>query len=307
MTAAGGAGPSPQVRGTLITLLGVLVLSPDAALVRMVDTSAATMIFWRGVGVGLVTIGLGVAVGGRRAIADFVATGWLGALLVLCMATSQVAWVAGVTFTNPSHVLVLVATAPLFGALASRVVLKERVRPATVAAMAAGLVAVAIIASSGLKGGGGNPAGDLAGLLVAVVLGVGFTLIRKLGLANAWMHFGAAALLNAAWIGLVLPLEPVEGTRLALLALLVLVVLPAAFMLITVGPRYITAPEVSLMMLLEAPFGAAFLWLLASEPPTVEAVVGGTILIGALAAHALWLARHPAPRAPPAGAGAGGG
>lgn len=292
---AAGDRVSPQLKGTLVTLLGVLVLSPDAAIVHLVDTSIATMTFWRGIGAVLVMGGMALALGGRAAWATFVDSGATGALLVACLAATQAAFVAGVSLTNPSHVLVLISTAPLFGAIASRLILKERVRPVTVAAMAVALVSVAIIASAGLRGGGGDPVGDLAALFVAVVLGLSFTLIRKLRLPNAWMHYGAAALLNAVLIGLVFPLEPVAGERLRLLVLLVLVILPVAFMLITVGPRYITAPEVSLIMLLEAPFGALFLWLIAEEPPTTEAMLGGGVLIATLAAHAVYLARNPLP------------
>ncbi len=284
---------TPQAKGTLITVLGALVLAPDAALVKLVGVDVSTMVFWRGVGMGLVTFAVTLLLGGRRALGAFLATGATGALLVLCLAVSQTAWVAGVALTNPAHVLVLTASAPLFGALASWLILGERVRPATAAAMVAALVAVGVIASEGLGGGDANPVGDFMGIVVAASMGLGFTLVRKLKVSDPWMHFGTAAFLNALWAGLLFPLEPVAGERLALLLLVAFVVVPLAFMLISIGPRYITVPEVALIMLLEVVAGALFLWWLAAEPPTVEAVVGGAILVAALALHALWMMRHP--------------
>lgn len=293
---------SPQVRGTLITVAGVAVLSPDAALVHLVGVDTATMVFWRGVGLGLV---LGAVVLATRGVAGFravLSTGLAGLVLVVCLLLSQVAFVAGLHMTNPAHVLVLVATAPLFGALFSRFLLGEPIRPATVAAMAAALVAVAITVSAGFTGGGGNWRGDLAGLVVAVVIGLGFTLIRSLGLANAWPQFAIAGILNAILVAVFFPLEPVAPSAVPALALLVLVVLPGAFLLISSGPKLIPAPEVALIMLLETPLGALFLWLLAAEPPTPQALVGGALLIAALALHAIWVARHPLRPASAAGA-----
>lgn len=293
----GGAGgrTSPQIRGTLLTLGGVLVLSPDAALVEIVGTETATMIFWRGVGAALVFSAVLFALRGRSLVGELRAGGATGLGIVACLMVSQLAWVTGVHLTNPAHVLVLVATSPLFGALFSRLLLGERIRPATVAAGLVAILAVAITVSASLRGSGGDLVGDLAGLVVAVVLGLGFTLIRRLGIPDAWPHFAVAGLLNAGLMAAFFPLVPVAPEAVPVLAFLVLVILPAAFLLISLGPRLIPAPEVALLMLLEVPFGALFLWLLAGRAATWESLVGGTLLIATLGLHAVWVARHPRP------------
>jgi drug/metabolite transporter (DMT)-like permease len=88
----------------------------------------------------------------------------------------------------------------------------------------------------------------------------------------------------------VLPLAlppAVSAQDLGLLALLGVVVLPLAFGLIAVGPRYLPAPEVSLIMLLEAVLGPLWVWLVLHEVPSVTTFVGGAVLIGTLSVHAL--------------------
>jgi drug/metabolite transporter (DMT)-like permease len=57
--------------------------------------------------------------------------------------------------------------------------------------------------------------------------------------------------------------------------------------------RHLSAPEVSLLALLEVIFGVAWAWLGAGEVPTAAVLGGGTMVVGALAANeALGLRRR---------------
>ena len=49
---------SEHAKGLLITGIGVLVITPDSLLIRLVDTDVWTMVFWRGV-----LMAIGVALG----------------------------------------------------------------------------------------------------------------------------------------------------------------------------------------------------------------------------------------------------
>ncbi|MBO6827623.1 MAG: hypothetical protein JJ879_15595, partial [Sneathiella sp.] len=42
------SGLTQRSKGTLLTALGVLVLTPDGLLVRLVDTDVWTLLIWRG-------------------------------------------------------------------------------------------------------------------------------------------------------------------------------------------------------------------------------------------------------------------
>jgi len=63
------------------------------------------------------------------------------------------------------------------------------------------------------------------------------------------------------------------------------VFLPVAATLIQIGPRYIPAAEVSMMLLLETVIGAFLVWLVLGEVPTTLSLVGGVIVFSALLAH----------------------
>ena len=83
----------------------------------------------------------------------------------------------------------------------------------------------------------------------------------------------------------------ITGQDAVWLGLMGLVVLPLAIALITTGPRYLPAPEVSLIMPLEVVLGV---WLVLGAEPGLRAFIGGAIVIAALAGHAVSTLRHPA-------------
>ena len=82
-------------------------------------------------------------------------------------------------------------------------------------------------------------------------------------------------------------LGSIDGSDIAIAVALGLLVLPISLELIWRGPRYISAPEVSLVLLLEAILGPALIWLALGDPPTIQAVLAGVLILGTLATHAV--------------------
>jgi drug/metabolite transporter (DMT)-like permease len=79
----------------------------------------------------------------------------------------------------------------------------------------------------------------------------------------------------------------VAPADLGYLLLLGLVVLPVSFYLISLGPRFLPAPEVHLVLLLEIPLGPYWVWLALGEAPDARAFAGGAVVIAALAGHSV--------------------
>jgi drug/metabolite transporter (DMT)-like permease len=80
------------------------------------------------------------------------------------------------------------------------------------------------------------------------------------------------------------------------LAISGLVVLPLGFGLLAVAPRYIPGAEVALITLLEAVLGPLWVWLALGEVPAPAAVLGGSIVIGALAFNSVAMLRSSSVR-----------
>jgi drug/metabolite transporter (DMT)-like permease len=64
--------------------------------------------------------------------------------------------------------------------------------------------------------------------------------------------------------------------------------MPLSFFCLATGPRYITGPEVAMFYLLETVLAPIWMWMIFYEVPSRNSLIGGSILIVALVAHAVW-------------------
>ena len=287
------AAMSAHGKGFALTLMGVLVLTPDTLLVRLADSDPWTVAAARGLLSGAVLLGVHLVAHRRRWLAELRALGATGGAVALLHAVNAIAFVVALHHTGVANTLVVMATAPLIAALLSLAVLRERIAGATWAAIAAGLAGVAIVVHDGL--GRGNLPGDLSALAVALSLAAIFVLVRRRHDLNLVPATGAGALLSGlAAAPLAAPLALAPG-QVASLAAMGLLVLPLAFALLTHGARSLPAAEVTLLLLLETVLGPLWVWLGVGEVPTRAALIGGAIVVGALAAHAAWRLRRREP------------
>jgi drug/metabolite transporter (DMT)-like permease len=176
--------------------------------------------------------------------------------------------------------LVFVALTPLASACASRVLFGETADLALWIAIFLGIVGASISGSS-------IPAntpieGYLACLLVPGLTGLGLSLTRHYPRDNIWPLYGSANLLAAGVIWFVVESVMVPTESIWLLGINACVVCSVSFMLITIAPKYLPAPEVGLYLLLETLIGPVIVWLLVDEVPRRNDFIGGAVLLTAL-------------------------
>jgi len=282
---------SERARGLAITTLAMLVITPDVLLIRLVDTDPWTLAFWRGLlsAAGLV-IGL-IAIYRRRALKVMLAPGVPGLVIGTLFGIGTIAFVWAITHTSAASTLLIIATGSMFGAAFSWLLMRERLPVYTIVAMT-GTFAGLLIIVSGEAGTSSSLEGDLSALVVAVLSGLTFALIRKHRMTDMVPTLAIGGLVTAA-IALTVSLPAAVGTGDArLIAVMGLVMLPLAFSLQFVGARYIPAPEVLLLFLLEAVLAPLLLWAAIGETPTGTTIIGGLVILATLASHAVWSLRH---------------
>lgn len=282
-----------RTRGFLLTLVGVLALTPDALLIRLIDSSAWTLLFWRGVGL-LVVVG-GACLwryrGAWRAAAA--ATGAGGVAVALLFALSSASFLWSMTHTHAANTLVIIAISPLFAALWSLLLLGERPTRDTALAIVAALFGVAVTISGSIKAV--HMAGDLAALVSALVMALSFTLIRRLRSRDLLPAYALAGLCMAGLGSAAADTLVVPPDRLLWLGLLAFVVLPVSFTLILTGPRYLQSAEVALLMLLETALGPLWVWLVLGEQPPATTLLGGATIVLTLLLYSANRLRRPTP------------
>ncbi len=274
-----------HLKGLLITVAGVLVLTPDGLMVRLIAVDQWTLLFWRGM---LSAIGLTLILVfyyGRATLAMFRSISRWGWMVACLFSGSTIFFLTALAHTNVANTFVIISAAPLFAAVFSFVLMGERVARRTWVAIVIALGAIALIFSHSFAGG--TLTGDLAAIGTAACIAGTFVVMRR----ERQVNMLPAMILSGILIALVaLVLNAglvVEGRSMGLIVLLCLCILPVAYALITLGPRYLPAPEVSLILLLETVLGPFWVWLVLGEQPSWQAIAGGGILVTTLFVHSL--------------------
>lgn len=274
-------------KGLIIATIGGLLLAVDIPLVRLAETNAWTTLVIRGPIVALVlaiawyfftrfNISKAKLIDGRD---TFV----LGALHT----TATFGFVLGIFNTTTANLVFITALSSLVAIVFSTVILKERHPFITWLTVFVALIGIAIITIGDLiVEGGKNTFGNLMALMCAVMLAAEVVFIRRSG--KNLVYAPAIAALMAAIIALPLMLSVgYELAKPSYLILDALIVAPVTMGLLTLAPRYISAPETTMFYLLETVFAPVLVWAIFHETPTSNALLGGIIVILAILFHSV--------------------
>ncbi len=276
---------SSHTKGLLLTGLGVLAISPDGLLTRLISADTLEITYWRGLYFGYGVLVLLLLRFGRGTLQLLFSIGWPGVVLMLLYALGNLCFIYSLTHTAVANTLLIISTTPLFAAIIAWFFLRERVASATWVAI--GLVTSGIVIICAEKGGmRGSFYGNMAGLVAACSLAAGFCVVRKYKQTELLPAFGLGgflvALLISPWV------DPVQTSAQdhGYLFVMGFLMLPIANMLMFLGPKYLPAPEVGLMMLLESILGPLWVWLVLDERLSAYTLFGGAVIVLTLALHA---------------------
>ncbi|MBD3664672.1 DMT family transporter [Sulfitobacter sp. TSTF-M16] len=285
-----------QAKGLWITLIAVLAVVPDSLFVRLIDAAPLTIAFWR---VSLVGICIGTFLLARQGTAPFrafAATGLPGLIYVIGLGGSGVLFVIAVALTSVANVVFIIASLPVFAMILSRIFLSETITPRMYLTIAAVLPGLAIIAYGSGETENASLAGDLLALAVSASFAAALTAARAVrgtsmvpGVAIGYVLGGLAILPWAA------PMS-IPDSQWVLVAMHVGFIVVSS-VLLAIGPRYITSAEVGLLVLLESVLAPILAWIVVGEDPGSYALVGGAVVVGALAVSNLVALRRRRPRA----------
>lgn len=279
---------SQHAKGLIITALGVLIISPDGLLTRLILVDHWTLIFWRTL---FLSFGMWLIVNltyPNRTWQKYKSMGRGGAMMVLIYAMGTVSFIVAITHTSVANTLIILSTTPLFAAFIGWIFLREPIPVRTWCAIL--LVGIGIfVISSDSDNQASSLFGDLAAMSGAFFLATGFTVVRRFPTISIFPVISTSGLLTAL---IILPLaQPFSVTQsdMGYLLIMGIYMLPVATALMYMGPKYIPAPEVGLMLLLESILGPIWVWLALGEQPGIRTFIGGAIILSTLAINTAWV------------------
>ena len=279
-----------HARGLALAVTGVLILTPDSLLIRLITVDHWSLLFWRGL-MTFVTLTLWQLFSDRQtALARIQAIGAMGFLVAMLFALNTSLFVISIRHTAVANTLVILSAAPLIAAVFSSLFLREHAPLRTWIATVIGVASIALIMAD--SRGAANLVGDGAALAMAITMAAILTLLRRMRSDSAVAIVALSGLLLA--LAMLIPSQPLSlsGSDWLFMSLLGLVIIPVSFALAFAAPRYLPAPEVGLIFLLETILGPFLVWLVLGEEPPVATLVGGLVLIITLAVHAAFSLRN---------------
>ncbi len=285
---------TPHLRGLVLSATGMVVISPDGLLLRLIDTAGPwEIILYRSSFMG---IGLALVLAlrhGRRVGGLWCKLGWAGLASAVLMAGANMGFIGAITHTTVANTLVILAAMPLISAVLGRLLIGEAVARRTWGAIIVAMGGIVVIFADSL--GGGAPLGDGLAAVTAVLMGLNLVLLRRMGPRDVLPMLCLAGFLGAAAAAFFAEPTAVSGRDLAIIAVLGFVVLPLALALFFGGVRFVPAAEVALLALLETVLAPIWVWLGVGERPSAAAMVGGVIVVGAVIVNAVLGLRPPGP------------
>lgn len=275
-------------KGVLITALGVLLIIPDSLLIRLIDADLMTVVFWRALFTSL-TMFVWMLVVHRGATFSVLRTmGKAGIWYAVFLGFGTTLFGVSIQLTSVANTVFILSTTPVFSAIISRVFLGERISLRMVWTIALCIAGVAVIAFGSLvenlEGTSSNTAlwGDLCAFGSAFGLASAFTVARSRPDVSMVPAVGIGYFIVVL---VSLPFaEPasISGADWIYAVLLGCVFLPLGMGLMSLGPRYISSAEVSLLLLLETILAPILVWFVLDEFPGFYALVGGAMVLSVL-------------------------
>ena len=198
---------------------------------------------------------------------------------------SYVAYMYSMTETTVANVVFIISTQTVFLPILAYFFLKEKISPRGLVAIVLAMIGVILMIGDSL--GTGSLNGNLAALIIPINFSILILIIRKYPKVDMIPAIFYAGIFSCLY-GLVLQ----EGINISpkdiwLSFLLGVPQLAFGFIFITIGSRTTPAVMVGLLMLMETIFAPIWVWLFYNEIPPTSVLIGGLIIISAVAMKSL--------------------
>lgn len=274
-----------HTRAMLLMVCAATLWSIAGVITRQLDAARGFEVtFWRSVFAALFVAGALLWQKRSGALASLFSLGWIGLLSGVMWGMMFCCFMIALTMTTVANTLIVISISPLLTAFFAWMVLRQKIVLRTWLAIAVAFAGMLGMFASGVSEVGAR---ELSGMLIALgvplAASINVIIMKKAGhgvdLIPAVLLGGVISAL------LMLPLIlPVQASLhdIGLLAVLGFFQLGFPCMLMVIAAKSLSAPEISLLALLEVLLGPIWAWPGAGEVPTHTTLLGGAVVLGAL-------------------------
>jgi len=275
-------------KGIALSLIGVLVITPDSLLIRLIDLPSWELLFYRGLIPFVLLFIFLLLYYKKNFLHSLLITGLPGLFYAILVALGNTTFVISIQNTNVANTLIMIALTPFATAILSSIFLKEHPSQRMWLTIISCFFVVLFIFYDSYQGN--RMLGDFFGLLTAIFIGGSAVVVRYGKLVNFLPSLLIAKLLTLALPILFIQSFPeslIIDLREFYLIIGMCICLFIALSFITLAPRYIPAYEVEIFFVLETILGPLWVWLIIHEQPTTKTIIGGICIILIIMFHTL--------------------
>lgn len=293
-------GEPTRVFWVLLALCLAVAWSMSGLIFRQIhDADASQIVFYRGISLSTAMMGFVLFRYRSRTAAAFRALGPVGWLSALTLGASSVFYLFAVQATTIANIAFLNAAVPFIAGALAWVLLRESMSRLTLTACAMALVGVAIMVWEGFAVG--SWFGNLMALGAVVISGVYVVAIRYARGTDLIPAVAVSGFLAALMVVPLLPGYAISLHDLGFAMLQGVLISGLCNGLYTICARHLPAAELTLLSLLESVLSPLWVWLVINEVPSELTLVGGAVVLSAVALQAFWRPLFTSRRRQPAG------
>ena len=268
-------------KGVALIIAAAVAWSTAPFFTRLLQYDSWTILFWRGLfGGGFIALFLVLTQGahGVRSLIAMKPNAWLVALL---STLGMVNFIPALQLTNVANVAIIIAAQPFAAASIAWLWLREAASGRTLLASFVALAGIVVIVS------GAAGIADYRGIALAclMLLAISAMTVAIRRYRDSSM-VAAAAMSNFLGSLVSIPfaqkIGAVSQADLVVLAMFGLFQVGLGLTFFSVGSRYLPSGQASLIATLETPLMPFWVWLAFQEVPSIRALVGGALVMGAV-------------------------
>lgn len=227
---------------------------------------------------------------GRALPRTVIQVGWPGLLGGVSLALANTGFFVALSHTTVANTLFTLSSAPLITAVLARAFLKERVARGTLLAIVFAMLGIAVMVWDGLSTD--SVVGTITALGCATCFAL-FVIALRIGKDRRMLP---TSLIGAA-LGTVIGLVGADfdyalsARDFAICFVWGAGIVSTVHIIFTAASRYVLGAEIMLITLIEFTLGPVWVWLAFGEKPSSTALVGGLLVLSAVAGRTLLLMR----------------
>ena len=275
-----------NAKGLALTSLGVFIMSLESLFIKFTTISPFLFSFYIGIFM-FISMFTAFIFKKKEYIKKSLTKSF--SMLIICailMGVSNIFFITAVKTTTVANVVIIFSTAALFSALFAYLFFREKITKNIIIASFFMFIGLFIIFNDNLEIG--SLEGNIYALLCTALFATSFVLLSKYKEMDRVLltAFSGLALSTIAFFFCDELL--IDFKTLMIVMVMGLLISPISRVLLGNGAKYISASEVSLLMIIETIMAPIWVWIFLDEVPSSYTFIGGSIIVATLIANSLY-------------------